>query len=47
MARSAGPPSPRAFYDEMLGRMTHAAEKLNVERVKVEDLARSGGAPEE
>ncbi len=34
-------------FDEVLERMTRAAEKLNVEKVKVEDLARSGGAPEE
>jgi ParB family chromosome partitioning protein len=34
-------------FDEALERMTKAATKLNVERVKVEDLAKSGGAPEE
>jgi ParB family chromosome partitioning protein len=34
-------------FDEVIERMTKAAEKLNVDRVKVEDLARSGGAPEE
>jgi ParB family transcriptional regulator, chromosome partitioning protein len=34
-------------FDEALDRMTKAAAKLNVERVKVEDLAKSGGAPEE
>jgi ParB family chromosome partitioning protein len=34
-------------FDEALGRMTTAAAKLNVEKVKVEDLAKSGGAPEE
>jgi ParB family chromosome partitioning protein len=34
-------------YDEVLDRMTKAAEKMNVEKIKVEDLARSGGAPEE
>jgi ParB family transcriptional regulator, chromosome partitioning protein len=34
-------------FDEALERMTKAAAKLNVERVKVEDLAKSGGAPEE
>jgi ParB family chromosome partitioning protein len=34
-------------FDEVLDRMTKAAEKLNVEKVKVEDLAKSGGAPEE
>jgi hypothetical protein len=27
--------------------MTKAVEKMNIEKVKVEDLAKSGGAPEE
>jgi ParB family transcriptional regulator, chromosome partitioning protein len=34
-------------FDEVMDRMTKAAEKMNVEKVKVEDLAKSGGAPEE
>jgi ParB family transcriptional regulator, chromosome partitioning protein len=34
-------------FDEVMDRMLKAAEKLNLEKVKVEDLARSGGAPEE
>lgn len=34
-------------FDEILDRMTKAAAKLNVDKVKVEDLARSGGAPED
>jgi len=34
-------------FDEVMDRMTTAAEKMNVEKVKVEDLAKSGGAPEE
>ena len=34
-------------FDEVIDRMTKAAAKLNVEKVKVEDLARSGGPPEE
>jgi ParB family chromosome partitioning protein len=34
-------------FDEVLDRMTKTAGKLNVDRVKMEDLARSGGAPEE
>jgi ParB family chromosome partitioning protein len=34
-------------FDEVLDRMTQAAEKMNVEKIKVEDLAKSGGAPEE
>jgi len=31
----------------VLDRMTKAAKKMNVEKVNVADLARSGGAPEE
>jgi len=27
--------------------MTNAAEKMNVDKIKVEDLAKSGGATEE
>jgi ParB family chromosome partitioning protein len=34
-------------FDEVMDRMTKAAAKLNVEKVKMEDLAKSGGAPEE
>jgi ParB family chromosome partitioning protein len=34
-------------FDEVLDRMTKAAEKLNVDRIRVEDLAKSGGAPED
>ncbi|HEX7233152.1 MAG TPA: ParB N-terminal domain-containing protein [Candidatus Binatia bacterium] len=34
-------------FDEVIERMTKAAEKMNVERIKIEDLAKSGGAPEE
>jgi ParB family chromosome partitioning protein len=34
-------------FDEVMDRMTKAAEKLNVDKVKIEDLAKSGGAPEE
>jgi ParB family transcriptional regulator, chromosome partitioning protein len=34
-------------FDEVLDRMTKTAAKLNVDRVKMEDLARSGGAPEQ
>jgi len=33
-------------FDEVMDRMTKAAEKMNVEKIKVEDLAKSGGAPE-
>ena len=41
--KDAGPLS----FDEVMDRMTKAAAKLNVEKVKMEDLAKSGGAPEE
>jgi ParB family transcriptional regulator, chromosome partitioning protein len=34
-------------FDEVLDRMTKTAAKLNVDRVKMDDLAKSGGAPEE
>jgi ParB family transcriptional regulator, chromosome partitioning protein len=34
-------------FDEVVDRMTKAATKLNVEKIKMEDLAKSGGAPEE
>src|SRR5215510_12794013 len=34
-------------FDEVMDRMTNAAVKMNVDRIKVEDLAKSGGAPEE
>jgi ParB family transcriptional regulator, chromosome partitioning protein len=34
-------------FDEVLDRMTKFVAKLNVDRVRMEDLAKSGGAPEE
>jgi ParB family chromosome partitioning protein len=34
-------------YDEVIDRMSKAAVKMNVEKIKVDDLAKSGGAPEE
>ncbi len=34
-------------FDDVMERMVKAAEKINAEKIKVEDLARSGGAPEE
>ncbi|HEU4342317.1 MAG TPA: ParB N-terminal domain-containing protein [Candidatus Binatia bacterium] len=33
-------------FEEVMDRMVKAAAKLNVEKVKIEDLAKSGGAPE-
>jgi ParB family transcriptional regulator, chromosome partitioning protein len=34
-------------FDEVMERMAKAAEKMNVEKIKLQDLAKSGGAPEE
>jgi len=34
-------------YDEVLSKMLAAASRFNVDRVRQEDLARSGGAPDE
>jgi len=34
-------------FDEVLDRMTTAAAKFNPDKIKTEDLARSGGAPDE
>ncbi len=41
--KDAAPPS----FDEVVEKMTKAVEKMNVEKIKIEDLAKSGGAPEE
>lgn len=34
-------------FDEVVDRMIQAAKKMNVDKVKIDDLAKSGGAPEE
>jgi ParB family chromosome partitioning protein len=34
-------------FDDALDRMTKAAEKFNPEKIKLDDLAKTGGAPEE
>ena len=34
-------------FDEVIDRMTKAAAKMNVDKIKMDDLAKSGGAPEE
>ena len=34
-------------FDDVIERMSRAAEKLNIDKIKVEDLAKSGGAPAE
>jgi ParB family chromosome partitioning protein len=39
--------APPLSFDDALERMARAAEKFNPDKVKVSDLARSGGAPDE
>jgi len=39
--------APPLSFDEALDRMTTAAEKFNPDKIKMDDLARSGGAPDE
>jgi ParB family chromosome partitioning protein len=34
-------------FDDTLGRMTQAAQKFNTDKIKLDDLARSGGIPDE
>ncbi len=34
-------------FDDVMDRMTKAAEKMSVDKIKIDDLAKSGGAPEE
>ena len=38
---------PPLSFDEALDRMTQAAQKFNPDKVKLDDLAKSGGAPDE
>jgi ParB family chromosome partitioning protein len=39
--------APPLSFDEAVDRMLKAAEKFNTEKIRTEDLAKSGGAPEE
>ena len=39
--------APPLSFDEALDRMTQAAQKFNPDKVKMDDLAKSGGAPDE
>ena len=39
--------APPLSFDEALDRMTKAAEKFNPEKIKMDDLAKSGGAPDD
>jgi ParB family chromosome partitioning protein len=39
--------APPLSFEETLDRMTKAAEKFNPDKIKMDDLARSGGAPDD
>ena len=39
--------APPLSFDEALDRMTQSAQKFNPDKVKLDDLAKSGGAPDE
>lgn len=39
--------APALSFDEALDRMTQAATKFNPDKIKMDDLAKSGGAPDE
>ncbi|NGZ02143.1 MAG: chromosome partitioning protein ParB [Nitrospira sp. WS238] len=39
--------APPLSFDEALDRMTQAAQKFNPDKIKMDDLAKSGGAPDE
>jgi len=39
--------APALSFDDALDRMTQAAQKFNPDKVKMDDLAKSGGAPDE
>ena len=39
--------APSLSFDEAIDRMTHAAQKFNPDKIKMDDLAKSGGAPDE
>jgi ParB family chromosome partitioning protein len=39
--------APSLSFDDAFDRMLQAAVKFNPEKVKVDDLAKSGGAPDE
>ncbi len=44
-AKEGGPP-PGSEFHERVGKMTERAHKLDAGKIRVEDVARSGGAPE-
>ena len=39
--------APPLSFDEALDRMTQAATKFNPDKIKMDDLAKSGGAPDD
>ena len=39
--------APPLSFDEALERMTQAAQKFNPDKIKMDDLAKSGGAPDD
>jgi ParB family chromosome partitioning protein len=39
--------APALSFDDALDRMTQAAQKFNPDKIKMDDLAKSGGAPDE
>jgi len=39
--------APPLSFDEALGRMMQAAQKFNPDKIKMDDLAKSGGAPDD
>ena len=39
--------TPALSFDEALNRMTQAAAKSNPDKIKMDDLAKSGGTPDE
>jgi len=39
--------APPLSFDDALDRMTKAAEKFNPEKIKLDDLAKTGGVPDE
>jgi len=39
--------APPLSFDEALDRMTNAAAKFNTDKIKMDDLAKSGGAPDD
>jgi ParB family chromosome partitioning protein len=39
--------APALSFDDALDRMTQAAQKFNPDKIKMDDLAKSGGVPDE